>query len=129
MEGAGRRVRAANQRVFTSGEKFLLVKRLGGGSSSAKAHSPQSSMLVFLTLGHQKSQDPQFIPFNLELVEAGGQSCCGPDLDPSESVHSTVVFTLCCRLNANHKQGKNQELLLLIFISPGCSDDKRVFSE
>lgn len=53
--------------------------------SSAKAHSPQSSMLVFLTLGHHKSQDPQFIPFNLELVEAGGQSCCGPDLDPSVS--------------------------------------------
>lgn len=53
--------------------------------SSAKAHSPQSSMSVFLTLGHQKSQDPQFTPFNLEQVEAGGQSCCGPDLDPNVS--------------------------------------------
>lgn len=32
MEGAGRRVRAANQRVFTPGEKFLLTKRSGARS-------------------------------------------------------------------------------------------------
>ena len=53
--------------------------------SSAKAHSPRSSMSAFLTLGHQKSQDPPFILFNLEKVEAGGQSFCGPDMDLSVS--------------------------------------------
>ena len=42
-------------------------------------------MSAFLTLGHQKSQDPPFILFNLEKVEAGGQSFCGPDMDLSVS--------------------------------------------
>ncbi|MXQ81652.1 hypothetical protein E5288_WYG012004 [Bos mutus] len=69
--------------------------------------------------------DPSFMPTNYKKG--------GANFDEGkyylESVHSTVAFTLCCGLNANRKQGKNQELLLLIFISPGCLDDKRVFSE